>query len=77
MKLFTCKGEVMQIAIIEPKYITKKELAKILAVSPRTINRMEKDGKVPPADKTFPNLNRYDFQQCKAMLGICSTSASA
>jgi DNA-binding transcriptional MerR regulator len=67
----------MKVAIIEPKYITKKELAKILAVSPRTINRMEKSGKVPPSDKTFPNLNRYDFQQCKAMLGICSTSASA
>ena len=67
----------MQIAIIEPKYITKKELAKILAVSPRTINRMEKDGKVPPADKTFPNLNRYDYQECKAMLGIQTTIASA
>lgn len=67
----------MQVATIEPKYITKKDLARILAVSPRTINRMEKIGKVPPSDKTFPNLNRYDFQQCKAMLGICSTSASA
>lgn len=68
---------MMQVATIEPKYITKKDLARILAVSPRTINRMEKDGKVPPADKTFPNLNRYDYQECKAMLGICSTSASA
>lgn len=67
----------MQVATIEPKYITKKDLARILAVSPRTINRMEKSGKVPPSDKTFPNLNRYDFQQCKEMLGICSTSASA
>lgn len=67
----------MQVATIEPKYITKKDLAKILAVSPRTINRMEKNGKVPPSDKTFPNLNRYDWGQCKAMLGICSTSASA
>ncbi|WP_442766027.1 helix-turn-helix transcriptional regulator [Sulfurospirillum cavolei] len=67
----------MPISTIEPKYITKKELAKLLAVSPRTINRMEKDGKVPPSDKTFPNLNRYDFQQCKAMLGIYSTNASA
>lgn len=67
----------MQIATLEPKFITKKDLAKILAVSTRTINRMEKEGKVPPSDKTFPNLNRYDFQQCKAMLGIGSTSASA
>ena len=67
----------MPIAILEPKYITKKELAKLLAVSTRTINRMEKDGKVPPSDKTFQNLNRYDYQQCKAMLGIGSTSASA
>lgn len=68
---------MMQVVTLEPKYITKKELAKLLAVSTRTINRMEKKGEVPPSDKTFQNLNRYDYQQCKAMLGIGSTSASA
>lgn len=66
----------MQIAILEPKYLTKKELATCLRVSTKRIERMTAKGEAPQPNKEIANLNRYDYQECKAMLGIQTTISS-
>lgn len=62
---------------MEQELIRKSELAKFCRVSVNTIYNWTKEGKLPKPIIESNNLCLYDFNECKAYLGIRSTIASA
>ena len=45
------------------KFFTIKEAAAFLGVSPQTVRRWERDGKLPPPQRTQGNQRRYDISK--------------